>query len=46
MIALIICAAGALIYLVCDSASGTAAKVVGELGRLAFFAGLLAYLLK
>lgn len=43
-IALIICIAGAIIYLICDAIGKYGA--VGELGKLAFFAGLLAFLLK
>lgn len=42
-IALIVCIIGAIIYLLC-TAIGKYPEV-GELGRLAFFAGLLAFLM-
>lgn len=43
-LSLIICLIGAAIYLITDAVGKYGA--VGELGKLAFFAGLLAYLMK
>ena len=43
-IALIICIIGGIIYAVCSERASIPA-FVAEMGRLAFFAGLLAYLL-
>ncbi len=44
-IALIITIAAAIIFLICDRIEDRFAAAVGDLARLAFFAGLLAWLL-
>jgi hypothetical protein len=43
-VALIVAIIGAIVYLICDAIGKYAA--VGELGKIAFLCGLLAYLIK
>ena len=44
-LSLLVCLIGLIVWIVCAKVTAVADALVAETGRLAFFAGLLAYLL-